>query len=129
MSQLLQLALNAAVAGVVAQGNPAFDKDAGGCRYRTEDGMKCAAGFLIPDEDYDPEMEGKSADHHAVMPYISVPNTFENRDFLVRLQGAHDTPALQGVRDEEFVRRFKKMAADVAISFGLTIPKEGKLDE
>lgn len=27
--------------------------------YRGPNGLKCAAGFLIPDEDYIPEMEGK----------------------------------------------------------------------
>lgn len=29
------------------------------CRYRFKD-LKCAAGFLIPDEKYDPRMEGNS---------------------------------------------------------------------
>lgn len=28
------------------------------CRYRGEDGMMCAVGCLIPDDKYDPEMEG-----------------------------------------------------------------------
>lgn len=29
----------------------------GGCRYRTDDGRKCFAGCLIPDELYDPIIE------------------------------------------------------------------------
>jgi hypothetical protein len=32
---------------------------AGECLYRGPDGLKCAAGVLIPDEDYTPKMEGK----------------------------------------------------------------------
>src|SRR5260221_13116364 len=31
----------------------------GGCFYRGPDGLKCAAGCLIPDEDYKPSMEGR----------------------------------------------------------------------
>jgi hypothetical protein len=27
------------------------------CQYRSPDGMKCAAGVLIPDDQYNPEME------------------------------------------------------------------------
>lgn len=30
-----------------------------GCAYRGEDGRKCAAGVLIPDDQYTPQMEGK----------------------------------------------------------------------
>lgn len=30
------------------------------CQYRGEDGAKCAVGWLIPDDLYDPHMEGKS---------------------------------------------------------------------
>lgn len=30
------------------------------CRYRGDNNTKCAIGFLISDEDYDPEMEGES---------------------------------------------------------------------
>ena len=32
-----------------------------GCAYRGEDGTSCAVGCLLPDELYDPEMEGKNA--------------------------------------------------------------------
>ena len=33
---------------------------AGGCRYRTVFGKKCFYGCLIPDEDYDPVIEGEA---------------------------------------------------------------------
>ena len=33
------------------------------CKYRSKDGLKCAVGCLIPDEMYDPLMEGHGVDH------------------------------------------------------------------
>jgi hypothetical protein len=34
----------------------------GPCLYRTDDGLRCAVGCLIPDELYDPRMEGVGID-------------------------------------------------------------------
>jgi len=43
---------------IFVQGEPAiFD---GRCVYRTPQGLRCAIGVLIPDNQYDPMMEGKS---------------------------------------------------------------------
>jgi hypothetical protein len=36
----------------------AWSEDNGTCGYRTETGLMCAVGCLIPDELYDPEIEG-----------------------------------------------------------------------
>lgn len=33
----------------------------GACMYRGPDGLKCAVGCLIPDDDYRPEMESQAA--------------------------------------------------------------------
>ncbi len=33
-----------------------------GCAYRGQDGLKCAIGCLIPDEDYEPRFEGQGVD-------------------------------------------------------------------
>lgn len=43
-----------------AQGKPALD-DYGACVYRGENGMRCAVGCLITDEEYSLDMEYKSA--------------------------------------------------------------------
>ncbi len=32
----------------------------GQCVYRTDEGLKCAIGCLIPDDEYNPEIEGSS---------------------------------------------------------------------
>lgn len=41
-----------------AQGKPALN-DAN-CRYRSDAGLSCAVGCLIPDEFYDPQMENQT---------------------------------------------------------------------
>lgn len=44
---------------LLAQGDyAATELNNGGCEYRTKDGRKCAIGVWIPDELYDPKMEG-----------------------------------------------------------------------
>jgi len=43
-------------AHLFTQGRQAVSRD-GTCQYRTEDGLKCAVGCLIRDEDYNPEIE------------------------------------------------------------------------
>jgi hypothetical protein len=47
------------IAHLRAQGVQAKNEQ-GSCRYRTPEGLKCAAGCLILDEEYTPEFEGKS---------------------------------------------------------------------
>jgi len=57
------------------------------CAYRGENGLTCALGCLISDEDYRPEMEGRG---------VSVPIVYEalhtdcDESFLMDLQGCHD---------------------------------------
>ncbi len=67
-----------------AQGAKSMNGDA--CRYRSSDGMMCAAGCLIPDSEYSSEIEDLNVD--------SVP-FFENLServlyLLFKLQGLHD---------------------------------------
>lgn len=52
----IQEIFNQVYLGIIKQGKPSVDKD-GYCVYRGEDNCKCAVGFLIPDDEYDPEME------------------------------------------------------------------------
>ena len=42
-------------------GQAADEGEEPGCRYRGDNGMKCAVGALIPDDLYSPFMEGKGA--------------------------------------------------------------------
>ena len=66
------------------------------CRYRGAEGTKCAVGAVMPDEAYDPDMEG-----HSIVglfdPDATAEGGFklptwmkENLKLLVSLQDAHD---------------------------------------
>lgn len=71
---------------VIAQGEVSIEGTT--CMYRGPRGLKCAAGHAIPDEVYEPGMEG--------LPFYKVVNQY-NLDFspeeveeLCKLQCAHD---------------------------------------
>ena len=44
---------------LIRQGKKAEVVGSLSCRYRTPDGLKCAAGCLIPDSEYSPSFEGQ----------------------------------------------------------------------
>lgn len=56
------------------------------CMYRSEEGLKCAIGCLIPDEEYNPEMENKAASRIVK----SADNILGMNNLLDALQAAHD---------------------------------------
>lgn len=64
-------------------------QEGGLCRYRTEDGLKCAAGCLIPDDLYNDRIEGNS--WGAVLELKDWPKDHDT--LIISLQGIHDTYA------------------------------------
>ncbi len=62
------------------------------CAYKSKNGDKCAIGRLIPDEDYDSKMEGRSI--HQLMdldPFnLIFKNLLPHQDLLNELQIIHD---------------------------------------
>lgn len=77
---------------LITQGRPSIGSF-GRCLYRGADGAKCAVGFLIPDEDYNPEWDkqGLGVFSLATMGYLSsVPTAV--LPMLNKLQQAHDDP-------------------------------------
>lgn len=63
------------------------------CRYRGMNGMCCAIGHLIPDERYDPKMEGEPASFSIVRNVLSDLYGEIDQDtseFLCDVQDAHD---------------------------------------
>lgn len=62
-----------------------------GCFYRDAAGNKCAFGCLIPDDVYDPEMEGQVA-HILLGSRPALRDLFVNvnTEFIRAAQGAHD---------------------------------------
>ena len=64
-----------------------------GCRYRGEDGLKCAIGCLIKDEVYSSDLEGngvQSPDVVAALVDSGVKVTPETYELMSRLQEIHD---------------------------------------
>lgn len=56
------------------------------CAYRGKNGLKCAVGILIPDNEYSPELEGSlSSVRYKCSSLKSV-----DFDFLGKLQNIHD---------------------------------------
>lgn len=83
----------------------ALGDDGSMCRYKTDTGLKCAAGCLIPDDKYDPRLEQATVVAHADDPGMEIGSqhgfdnykffkdlvqTEENLLFLYELQKIHD---------------------------------------
>lgn len=50
---------NKAIRALHAQPQKSYDEFTGTCFYRGPEGIKCAIGHLIPDEEYNPKFEGE----------------------------------------------------------------------
>jgi hypothetical protein len=100
-----------------AQGVPA--SDGGKCCYRTEDGRMCAVGCLIPDEEYDPGIEGNAA--RDVLDYIPGAD-LEDAGFLGCMQmNMHDNPVGRSEGDKVAYQGLVESGAQyVAKAYGLT---------
>lgn len=91
------------------------------CAYRGDGGMKCAAGHLIPDEEYKSDMDYFSSTIMQLRSEGLLPRCFQSLSeddllFVQELQIAHDssyTPSAMKYAIEE-----------VAAKHNLTIPKE-----
>lgn len=73
------------------------------CMYRAPDGCKCAAGHILPDNDYNSNMEG-----HTFL-YI-----YENFELSFTLGNADIVSDLQGIHDFRSVDDWEKGFAEVA---------------
>lgn len=114
MKNNLQEIFNRAVGGVVAQGKPSVN-NYGLCHYRTEDGLKCAVGQLIPDDEYDPEFDIRATTtNYRVVSHIA-DKLGASPEFLLDLQDAHDASH----RDHNFVESFIDAANRVARKYDL----------
>ena len=71
---------------MIKQGVPSLDETKT-CLYRGPNGLMCAAGCLIPDDQYDPNMEGESWDN-----LVNIWNVVDKRhlNLIMSLQGIHD---------------------------------------
>lgn len=80
---------------LLTQNEKAIDPSSGQCKYRVNNGLKCAIGCLIVDSNYKIEMEGKNAESLILdfcLWYLFPENLPEYRgySFLSELQRIHD---------------------------------------
>jgi hypothetical protein len=111
---------------LMTQRRPAKSSN-GKCMYRTFDGLKCAVGVLILDDEYDHEMDdGQVTSVTALIAnYLLPQRLIGHGKLLERLQNAHD--------DDYFVDRetgffdFERLGDEIesiAIEFNLNFKKE-----
>jgi hypothetical protein len=91
------------------------------CAYRGDDGMMCAVGCLIPDELYDPSLEGKTADSLIVSDALGnagiVFAVLDGSDPMCKLLGA-----LQSIHDSCDSLFWYKHLSKAAEHFNLEMP-------
>lgn len=106
-----QEAFNKMVQHLRFQKVESISKD-GTCMYRGPNGLKCAVGALIPDEEYRLEFE-KSIASNVAKKCPSLDGIDKN--FLDKMQNAHDNVAIRFWEDE-----FKEIAEE----FDLYVPQQ-----
>ena len=104
----LQEVFDTAVGGVVGQGGPSWD-GVRNCLYRGPNGRKCAAGWLISD---DQVIEGNSIREieHGWPEQVV--------ELVQGLQCAHDSATIAGT-EEQFLKVFLEEANSLAREHGL----------
>lgn len=80
-----QEAFDFVVRSLVVQGKPSVEGTS--CSYRAPDGCRCAAGWLIPDDKYNPRMEGVTVS--SVVVKAALPPKL-SLYLIADLQRAHD---------------------------------------
>jgi hypothetical protein len=111
--QVLQTLFDKVALHLVTQGTQARNSE-GTCLYRdVKSGRKCAIGALIPDENYDPSLEGESADSYIIWSRIPEVQAFgvhnlstELPQKLWLLQDIHDGYSSSNWNDQ--LRAFAK---------------------
>lgn len=121
-----QEAFDQSTRGIIAQGGPAMTGPHRSYRAPQPDGTvrKCAAGQLLPDEAYDPAMEGKRAHLflNKLSPIWGLDLQRDKEIFLDSLQSAHDEAAKFGgkpVELSDFWSAWKTALARVAKEYNL----------
>ncbi len=76
---------------LIKQGKPAVAHSGQACAYKTADGLRCAVGVLISDEEYEDKMEGKSVYTLLGNHKEKLARLIEHENLLATLQNNHDT--------------------------------------
>ena len=117
----LQTIFNQVCQHLVRQGKAAI-QGGGACRYRTEDGMRCAVGYLISDENYECSLEGKTADEDDVLRAVSytIGDLSTTDEWVLRhCQYLHDGELL-----DDGLSTWAQGMIKLAMRYDLIVPKQ-----
>lgn len=73
------------VSNLLSQSLQSIEINTGSCRYRGDNNLKCAVGFIISDDEYIMEFEGKTASELSPLKHS------KHIDLLEALQTIHDS--------------------------------------
>lgn len=92
--------------------------DRSGCMYRAPNGLKCAVGCLIPDDEYDPRMESRKVSRLGMFNLQCLNGL--NLNMLSNAQYVHDCPDCWNGKalNHEGVQ----MLQEIAANYNLTMP-------
>jgi hypothetical protein len=119
MNEELQDLFDKSVRHILKQKRKAFE--GGSCRYRTTEGLGCAAAPFI--KDYSPDMEGtnwKGLVHYYDNSPLD-PLAVKHVEFVRQLQSLHDRAAIESESDEDFLRIYKLLVSTFAEAHGLQL--------
>jgi len=89
---------------LIVQNRQSYDTEREICVYKHKDGLKCAIGCLIPDEEYSPKLEGMSLfaeDFLSLCPTVAkLYNKPECDELLLDLQHLHDNAVGEFINDK-----------------------------
>lgn len=103
-------------------------ENSGDCLYRTPEGLCCFIGALIPNDVYDPEIEGASLSRDDASGKICIPHIFDN---VLRASGIDtENPELvsllekcQRIHDSERIVKWDNKLQELAEQYDLTVPE------
>lgn len=106
-----QQAFEKAITGILTQGRISFSEPS--CKYRGEDGDKCAIGWLIPDEIYDKKMEECGTLTRTYPILKKTLNIVDDLKFYQKLQKLHDNFYAKNLK-HNYNFSFRKLFAESA---------------
>tara|TARA_R110000744_G_C18929865_1_gene512976 strand:+ start:77 stop:469 length:393 start_codon:yes stop_codon:yes gene_type:complete len=95
-----------------------------GCLYKDDNGLTCAIGCFITEEEYDPNMEQEGIDGQTFISFFKKQYNFLSEDINEgRLDNMSLLMALQYVHDNHDVEDWEISLKEVAKEFSLKIKK------
>lgn len=89
------------------------------CFYRSPGGLKCAVGALIPDELYDPDLEGYGVEEQPVIEVLVAAGVLDGAGHFLREDKVNLLERLQRVHDLNEPHQWPESLAEVAADFDL----------